>query len=191
LAAGAQASTITLSDLSSDSTPAGDLDATYQFSISGPSELTLTATNTTGVTAFNINEVYFNAAGNVTGLFLTGVTHSAAGSVTPAWAPVQTAVSVAGFGDFDFGLVGSVGQNDPSLIGPGEWVDFVFTISGTGPFDMSDFVVANASGNIAAGKWVNGPGDDSAFGAAVPEPGTAVLVALGLLGLGWAGRRRR
>ena len=47
---------------------------------------------------------------------------------------------------------------------------------GVGTFTMDDF------GPLVAAKFVNGPGDDSAFGT-VPEPSTAVLFMLGLAGL--------
>jgi hypothetical protein len=49
--------------------------------------------------------------------------------------------------------------------------------------------VANIAGYTLGGKFVNGPGDDSAFGANIPEPGTALLVGFGMLILG-ASRRR-
>ena len=47
LATVAGATTITLSDVSSDSTPSSQLDAIFNFAITGASELTLTVTNTT------------------------------------------------------------------------------------------------------------------------------------------------
>lgn len=197
LASTANASTITLSTISSDETPASQLDATFDFVISGPTELTLTATNDTGGDAsFNINEIWFNAASNVTSLTFDSATHSVGSTdVTTEWAPLETAQNVDGFGTFDFGLDNGTGGSQDDLIGPGEFIDFVFTISGTGPFNMDDFVSQNGSGNIGAAKFVNCVGndciesDDSAFGA-VPEPGTAAMMALGLMGLALHGRRR-
>lgn len=59
---------LTLSEQSSDSTPAADLDATLDFSVSG-TDLFLTVTNTSALpNAFNINEIYWNAANNVSDL---------------------------------------------------------------------------------------------------------------------------
>ena len=56
----------------------------------------------------------------------------------------------------------------------------------------SDFVTVNLSGFLAAAKFVNGPDDpespgneDSAFGTVVPEPGSGMLVGLGLAGIAW------
>ena len=87
-------------------------------------------------------------------------------------------------------------DDDISESGPGENVVFELLINlGSGTFTMADFEDlsqdTSATGNIlslAAAKFVNGPGDDSAFGNAIPEPGTAVLMALGLLGLVAVGR---
>jgi hypothetical protein len=188
LATAASGSTITLSDFSNNETPASVLDATFDFSISGPTELTLRVTNTTvAPDTYNINEIFFNADTNVSGLSLDSATHSAEGLVTLSWAPVDIDSMIGGFGTFDFGLTNGVGETDPSLIGPTEFIDFVFTISGTGPFADTDFATPNADGFTAAAKFVNGPGDNSAFGA-VPEPGAGLLLGLGLVAL--AARRR-
>jgi hypothetical protein len=187
----AQATTITLSTASSDETDPNLLSATFEFQITGATELTLTVTNdTTSPNAYNINQIFFNAAGNIAGLGLDSATHSAEGDVTGAWAPVDVNTMVNGFGVFDFGLTDGVGETDPSVIGENEFVTFKFSISGTGPFDMTDFKVENAKGFLAAAKFVSGPGDDSAFGA-VPEPSTALLLGLGLGGLTWASRKGR
>jgi hypothetical protein len=87
-----------------------------------------------------------------------------------------------------------MGETDPSTIwggqDPAQFVTFTFSISGTGPFAPGDFIAPSSLGYTAAAKFVNGPGDDSAYGA-VPEPSTGLLLATGLIGLAVNGRRRR
>jgi hypothetical protein len=187
----AWATPVILSVDSSDATPASVLDATFDLSVAG-SVLTLLATNdTTAPNEFNIVEVYINASSAVTDLTLTSATHSAEGDVMSGWLPLLTDVMVNGFGDFDYGLVDGVGEPSVSLIGPTESVTFVFSITGTGGYTDDDFIQGNGMSYFAAAKFVNGPGDDSAYGAAVPEPSTALLLASGLILLAARRRSRR
>jgi len=183
LSASAGATPVTLSSVSSDATPASLLDATFDFSVAGMN-LTVVVTNDTAIPyAFNINEMFFNVSGAVTNVMLTSAVHSAEGDITSDWMTPRTDWMVDGFGKFDHGLTSVVGETHPSLIGPAEYVTFVFGVSGTGPFTDADFIQPNAKGYLAAAKFVNGPGDDSAWGA-MPEPSTALLLASGLLLLG-------
>jgi hypothetical protein len=191
LGSSASATTITLSTVSSDATPVSQLDATLDFVVSGTT-LTLTLTNT-GVD-FNVNQVYFNGSGLVSTLSLISATHSVAGDVLAAWAPIELGSSADGFGAFDYALTDGVGQTNPNILNPGENVVFVFTVN-AGLTD-SDFIVGNVNDYVAAAKFVNGPADpespedeDSAFGT-VPEPATSLLLVLGLAGLAFAGRQR-
>ena len=198
VAPAATASTIQCCTISSDATPASQLQSTFDFQVSG-SNLTLIVDNdTVSPSQFNINEIFFDASGSVTSLSLTSATHSddSAGNnfgvVTSAWGSVLTGQMADGFGSFDFALQDGVGETDPSVIGPGENVTFVFSINGGGgTFSMADF------GPLVAAKFVSGPDDpekpgfeDSAFGT-IPEPSTALLCTMGLVGLAWHGRRRR
>ena len=109
LAPAATATVVACCTISSDATPASQLQATFDFQVSG-STLTLNVDNdTVAPNQFNINEIFFNASGSVTSLSLTSASHSDTsalnnfGDVTSGWAPVDTSVMVNGFGIFDFG----------------------------------------------------------------------------------------
>ena len=187
---------VVLSDESTDSTPADVLDATVVFDVIGGNTLELSVTNdTTAPDDFNINEVFWNASSSVSSLTLTSATHSSAGDVFSAWTPVETpSVPTGGFGVFDFALTGNVGETDPSLIQPGEDVVFLMTITGSCAATLSctssDFFAGSSEGYLVAAKFVNGPRDDSAFGATlVPVPPAAWLFASALGLLGWMRRR--
>jgi hypothetical protein len=205
----AQATTIILSDMSSDDTPFEQLNATFEFSDADAfGEITLTVTNhTADPAAFNINQIYFNAHTLVGLLSLESATHSDAGDVTGEWGGPGLVGGGQGsgmFGTFDFALTDGEGFNSPEQIGPSEYIDFVF--SGADPFTSMDvFAVRNDAGKFASAKFVNCRGvscmddgfDDSAFGAqgtrsfVLPEPTTALLLGLGIAGLAASSRRRR
>lgn len=195
-AAPMQATTITLSSMSSDETPYQQLNATLDFQVAG-STLTLTVTNDTAdPAAFNINELYFNATDDVTSLALVSAVKDGSSDVTAGWT-LSTDESVAGFGTFDFGLTDGVGFDNANVVNPSGQVVFTLDIGGTGPFDMVDFVdrTSEPDGAFAAAKFVSCRGsecfedDDSAFGKqndpsfVLPEPGLSALVALALGGL--------
>jgi len=198
--ASAQATTITLSTHSSDETDPALLDATFDYSITGATELTLIVSNDTP--DYVIDNVFFNGSLNVSSLTYVTATKDPGGSdtnVTGRWDFSQTPppITADGFGGFDFNLADKgTGPPVQREIQAGETVAFVFTITGTGPFDMADFaaefstVPPGDTPAIAVAKFVRGPGDDSAFGSFIPEPGTGALVGLGLVGLGAARRRR-
>ena len=191
IAPAASASTIQCCSISSDATPASQLQGTFDFLVAA-AVLTLTVDNDTlAPNEFNINQIFFDASASVTSLSLTTATHSVAGDVTTDWAPVLTNQMPNGFSVKDFALKDGMGETDPSVIQPGNDVEFVFSINGgVGTFTEADF------GPLVAAKFVHGPDDpeapgmeDSAFGT-ISEPSNALLCAMGLIGLAWQGRRR-
>jgi hypothetical protein len=185
----AEAARLTLSTYSSEEgsnpyTLPQWLDATLDFSVN-ESTLVLTATNTTGANPpdyqFKINRLYFNIGGAVSAVGLDGS--------YPDWHLVINPdnIHVAGFGLFDVGLIGGVGRK-ADLIDPGETDVFTFDISGIGPYTDADFTshLSKPLGlmqALAAAKFVSGgpAGDDSAFGAVIPEPATFLLLAVAAL----------
>jgi len=191
LASAAQATTINLSTHSSDATPAAQLTAVLDFQIvNGGSRLALTVQNTS---VFGINEVYFNLSSNVTSVAPKSgnwANNSVNGNVSSGWSLLADQ-SAAGFGVFDVGLIDGVG-GQTSVIAAGTTTTFTMDIE-PGTLTMDDFNELSTGGHpsaFAAAKFITGAGDDSAFGATVPEPATGALVGLGLLGLVYAGRRR-
>jgi len=175
----AMGSVITLSQLSSDKTPAEWLDATLDFSVVG-NELTVVVTNRTDTNpgnpppTYRINQFFFNSTDDVEGLVL----HSMKG-----WS-LSFDKKADGFGRFDYRVRAKLGP-PKHQIAPGASRTFVFDILGAGPFDEQDFVTAMSTippghtSAVAAAKFVGGPCCDSAYGATVPEPATLVLVLLG------------
>ncbi len=184
----ATATAIVLSSHSND--PGVDaelLAATLDFRVVG-NTFTLTATNDTSApNAFEISSIYFNASDAVTGLSLT--------SSPPNWRLRTGGAVVQDFGRFDFEL--RVQNNQNAEIQPGAIAEFVFTVSGLGPFEDADFtdvfsrIPPGTVATIAAVKFVNGPGGIGAAGAFhIPEPGALPLLGLGLAGLAALRRAR-
>jgi len=189
---GASASIVTLSDFSSE--PGIDpsvLSATLDFTVGPGNFLTLIGANSpsspTPVDEFNINQIFFNASANVSNLAI---------DTFPAqWFLDTTGTMVREWGVFDFKVFHGHETGPPHhLILPGAFETFVFSFDGVG-ITENDFVLelSDVSDNpdhmpmFAAAKFVQGPNNESAFGA-VPEPG--VLAMLAIAGLFGARRRR-
>jgi hypothetical protein len=201
-----------------DVVTADQLDATLTFSVvdSGSDlDVTLTLSNdTTAPTEFKINEVYFNLSGitSLTAGTLNGwnffTDACAVGSSTGGGAGCTDAggsdTKADGFGIYDVALK----TNGGNALTAGSTIQFTFTVTG-GAGTMAEAFTTELSRDTEAGgalfgfaaaKFIEGPQImcpdaenicDSGFGAAVPEPATAAMVTMGLLALGYAGRRRR
>ena len=176
---------LTLSDYSTDETPAEWLHAELAFTVDGDT-LTLEVTNLTGNPegpTFDVSQVYFNLADDAIGL--TAMDSDWQLTVAP------DALRPGGFGYFDVSLVD---QNGQMAIMPGETKAFVLGIIGTA--SEADFTTSfsvpegeDKPAGLAAGKFVHGPGDDSAWGQVIPEPATICLLGFG--GLCWLVNRKR
>jgi hypothetical protein len=194
----AGAASFTMSDISSDSTPAAQLKALIDVSVSG-STLNVSIRSQTAASApFDIGSLYFNASPDVIGLTYTGAREG--NSSLWGFYDSGRAVNNWKFGTFDFALHGSA-SNAAALILHGHSNLFSFSIlckQGV-VCDASDFFSGMSQGGdlsaLGGLRFVNGPGGDGAFGGTgtpIPEPSTALLLTLGLVGLArTAGTRQR
>lgn len=191
----APASIITLSDVVSaeyGDPQVEDLVAEFHFTLDSgtlPATLTFVVDNRTDETVgYDMSELYFNVPSNVTDVY----------DGTTGWEVnfLEDGYRANGFGYYDVFLVDGVG-GDPHQILPGDVTTFTFTLEGSGPISDTDFITEFTSiptgdtPTLVAAKFVNGPGDNSGYGAAVPEPTTLLLVLTGGAGLASLRRRHR
>ena len=199
-----QATTLQLSQYASSDGPTPqvvDLYATLEFNVVG-TELLLTVDNRTDENVsgnqYSIAEIFFNAPGSLydvpssnngqqagDGLVLTDVDVGGTGVWQKSTEYDPNGHKINGYGYFDM-YIRDGGQQ---VIAPGEIATFTLTINGSGSYTGGDFsdlfsVEGPASSEImlAGAKFVQGPGDDSGFGATnVPEPATVALLGIGAL----------
>jgi hypothetical protein len=195
-AASGRAASLLFSNYSGDSTPASVLQATLSFQVVGSTLLVEATNQTTAAAPYDIHWFDFNASSDVRELSLVGYND-------PYWTLYDDGywVTTPVFGVFDYSLVAYGTSQPDAYIQPGELQGFTLAIDCApgAVCDASDFTSQVSSGGwvspLAAMRFVR-LGVDAAFGAsttalAVPEPRTAVLVALGIAAIAAARRRAR
>ena len=184
--------TLSFSDFSSDSTPATSLTAAVEFTVLD-SQLQIVIVNTS---AFKIARLYFNSDPT-----LTGLEFNDAGATNRAWRIRGTGTNQnrrTPFGKFNWYIRFGHGHR---RLAAGSTTNLVLDMTkANGVLDATLFVnkfsMIPPGNTLALGviKFEAGPRDDSAFGAAVPEPSVLTLTAfgatVGLLGYGWRRRRK-
>lgn len=71
-----------------------------------------------------------------------------------------------------------------------DYLTLELMIAGLDDWTFETITSISADGRTIVGFGTNPDGESQMFSAQIPEPSTFSMVALGMLGLGWAGRRR-
>jgi hypothetical protein len=180
---------------------ADELDATLTFTVAdNGTDVTLTLSNDTDeepAGTFDIDAVYFNTSGvQLTGVSLNGWSMSQDHSINTG--PGSDTHKADGFGYFDIVLAAG------TPLAAGSSLNFTFSAaSATTATDFTTdlsrdtptpaMLLSYGAAWFTSGPQVTCPGGnnicDSGFGAAIPEPSTAILLTAGLLGLLGTARR--
>jgi len=204
----ASALSITLDTVVNGDSPASTSPyLTLDFTTVVPGEVTLTLTSSLDVPSEHVHEVAFNIDSGIVPSSITIVQGS--GPTGTAMSGAQDAQIITGTGSQGFGFDFAL---EFPVVPPGDRFNdslvAVFTLTGGSITDQS-FNFVNANNGFLAEAHIHGiactpsstsadcfpggifdPNGTTSGAISVPEPGTALLMGLGLVGLLWAGERR-